>query len=142
MRYLCIDLCDVRTGLASGDDITRIVQPLVVIEERDEARRLAKVAAAVEDHGPDRLVVGLPLNMDDSEGPRAENVRAFGARIEAALQATRLRVPEVTFWDERLTTKEADALLVDAGYTGAKRKERRDSWAALVILRDWLETNE
>ena len=47
MRYLCIDLGDVRTGLAAGDDITRIVQPLVVIEERDEGRLLAKVAAAV-----------------------------------------------------------------------------------------------
>ncbi len=132
MRYLCIDLGDVRTGLASGDDITRIVQPLVVIEERDEARRLAKVAAAVEDHGPDRLVVGLPLNMDDSEGPRAIAARAFGAAI-----GERTGVP-VDFHDERLSSFEADESLKGSGLSRKQKKRVQDAIAAATILEDYL----
>jgi putative Holliday junction resolvase len=136
MRYLCIDLGDVRTGLAAGDDITRIVQPLMVIEERDDARRLAKVAAAVADHGPDRLVVGLPLNMDDSEGPRAIAARAFGAAIE---DRTGVRVD---FHDERLSSFEADESLKGSGLTRKAKKRVQDAIAAATILEDYLALGE
>ena len=140
---LAIDHGTKKTCFAVADALRIVTEPLDVLHAGgDSTTLIAHIIKLCTERDVERLLIGLPRNMDDSEGPRAENVRAFGARIEAALQATRLRVPEVTFWDERLTTKEADALLVDAGYTGAKRKERRDSWGALVILRDWLETNE
>ena len=81
MRVVSVDLGDVRSGLAAGDDVLRIVQPLMVIVERDARRRLERIAEEIERHGPDRLVVGLPLNMDGTEGPRALDSRTFGALL-------------------------------------------------------------
>ena len=111
MRILAVDLGDVRTGLAAGEDVTGTVQPLEVIVERDEQGRLEKIAAAILDFGPDLVLVGLPINMDDTEGPRALAARAFGARL-----GKRTGVP-VEFHDERLSSFEADESLKGSGLT-------------------------
>ena len=132
MRYLCIDLGDVRTGLAAGDDVTMLVQPLQVIEERDAERRLERIAAVVEAHGPDRLVVGLPLNMDDSEGPRATAARTFGETL-----ARRTGLP-VDWHDERLSSFEADESLKGSGLSRKRKKRVQDAIAAATILEDFL----
>ncbi|MCP4837395.1 MAG: Holliday junction resolvase RuvX, partial [Phycisphaera sp.] len=71
MRILAVDLGDVRTGLAAGEDLTGTVQPLEVIVERDPERRFEKIVAAADAFGPDLVLIGLPINMDDTEGPRA-----------------------------------------------------------------------
>jgi len=138
MRYLAIDLGDKRTGLASGDSITRIVTPLEVLEVSIAARGgeelLGAIARKVREHLGDSgtLVVGLPLNMDGSEGQRAKSVRAFTARI-----ATATGLPTV-FQDERLTSVEADWSMARSGMTHREKKERRDALAAAVLLRDHL----
>ena len=132
MRLISVDLGDVRTGLAAGDDVLRIVQPLLVIEERDEHRRLARITEEIERHGPDRIVVGLPLNMDGTEGPRATMSRAFGA-----LLAERTGLP-VDYQDERLTSFEADESLKGSGLTRKGKKRVQDAIAAATILEDWL----
>ncbi len=95
---------------------------------------LAGIGAAVEDFGPDALVFGLPLNMDDTEGPRAKLVRAFAARVA---ERTGL---EVRFQDERLTSAEADWSMARSGMTRGQKKNRRDALAAAAILRDYLES--
>ena len=79
------------------------------------------------------FVVGLPLNMDGSEGPRADETRAFMKKLAARHPGI-----EVVAQDERLSTKEAEELLRDAGHRGREARQMRDSWSALVILRDWL----
>lgn len=132
MRYLCIDLGDARTGIATGDDITHIVQPEAVIAERDAARRMDRIVAAIEEHGPDRLVVGLPLNMDDTEGPRAVSARAFGAELA---ERTGL---SVAFHDERLSSFEADESLKGSGLSRKQKKKVQDAIAAATILEDFL----
>jgi putative Holliday junction resolvase len=81
------------------------------------------------------FLVGYPFNMDGTRGGRAQDVDRFIARLQS-----RFRRIDVVRWDERLTTKAADEMLVEAGHTGADRKARRDSWSALVLLRDWLES--
>lgn len=133
MRVVSVDLGDVRSGLAAGDDVLRIVQPLMVIVERDARRRLERIAEEIERHGPDRLVVGLPLNMDGTEGPRALDSRTFGA-----LLAERTGLP-VDFQDERLTSFEADESLKGSGLTRKGRKRVQDAIAAATILEDWLD---
>lgn len=136
MRILAIDLGDVRTGLAAGDAILRLVQPLVVIEERDADRRLERIAEAVASHGADLLVVGLPINMDDTEGPRALSARSFGAAI-----SNRTGLP-VEFQDERLTSFEADDALRGSGLTRKGKKKVQDAIAAATILEDWMSRRE
>lgn len=132
MRVLAIDLGDVRTGFASGDDVLGLAQPLQVIEERDPGRRLDRIVEIVEREGVDLLVVGLPINMDDTEGPRAIAARAAGRTI-----AERTGLP-VEFQDERLSSFEADETLKGSGLTRKGRKRIQDAIAAATILEDWM----
>ena len=83
MRILAIDLGDVRTGLAAGEDITGTVEPLRVLEERNQEKRFERLITEVESFGPDLILVGLPINMDDSEGPRAKASRTFAEQLSA-----------------------------------------------------------
>lgn len=140
MRYLAIDIGDKRTGLAVGDDETRVVSPLDVVEvptaERAGEAWLDAIARAIADqfgpHAHAELVVGLPLNMDGTEGPRARIVRALAALL---VERTK-RV--VRFQDERLTSVDADWSMAQSGMTHKQKKQRRDALAAAIILRDFL----
>ena len=107
----------------------------------DGAELLEHVAGLLRERTVVRLLVGLPLAADGSEGGRAADVRRFAARLVAHLEPEFGPVP-VTFADEHLTSKEADRLLVEAGHTGPDRKRRRDSWSALVLLLAWLADGE
>jgi putative Holliday junction resolvase len=132
MRYLAVDVGDKRTGLAAGDDVVRLVQPVEVIQVPRGPALLDALARAVERHGPDALVVGLPLNMDGSEGGAAKSVREFGA-----LLAQRTRLP-VHYQDERLTSFEADERMARSGRTHREKRELRDALAACAILEGFL----
>ena len=132
MRYLAVDLGDRRTGLAAGDDIVRLVQPVEVIQVPRGPALVDVLVRAVDRHGPDALVIGLPLNMDGSEGPAARAVREFGARL-----AERTRLP-LHFQDERLTSFEADERMARSGRTHREKRELRDALAACAILEGFL----
>jgi putative Holliday junction resolvase len=142
MRYVAIDLGDKRTGLAVGDAITRLVTPLAVLESpiavRGGEQLLEDLAKAIAEQlgpaaaGAGELVVGLPLNMDGTEGPRAKMVREFAARVEKKTGRV------VRFQDERLTSAEADWGMARSGMTRGEKKSRRDALAAGVVLRDFL----
>jgi len=131
MRYLAIDLGDVRTGIASGDDVLRLATPVKVIEASGDALWRA-LDAVVSEHGPDAIVIGLPLHMDGRESPRSAAVRAFGATA-----GTRWSLP-VHFQDERLTSFDADQRMARSGRTHAQKKAIRDAIAACALLEDFL----
>lgn len=140
MRYLCIDLGDKRTGLALGDSITRLVSPLEVLEvpiaDNNGESLLSALTRAIADQigttSQAALVFGLPINMDDTEGPRAKLVRAFAARL-----AARINLP-IHFQDERLSSVAADWSMSQSGLTHKQKKARRDALAAASILSDYL----
>jgi putative Holliday junction resolvase len=144
MRYLAIDLGDKRTGVALGDSQTRIVTPLDTVEVDiaiQGGNALLEALARIVDaqlgemgRGPGELVIGLPLNMDGSEGPRARHLRAFAQRL------SRRTMRAVRFQDERLTTAAADWAMAGSGLTRGRKKELRDALAAAQILRDFLAT--
>ncbi len=133
MRFLAIDPGDKRTGLALGDDITGIATPLEIIVTSNRPERLRQIARAVERHGPDALVLGLPLNMDGSEGPPAKEARLFALELERHFALT------VQLADERLTSYAADGLMSRSGLTHRGKKERRDALAAATLLKDFLQ---
>jgi putative Holliday junction resolvase len=132
MRILAVDLGDRRTGLAIGDDALRIASPLDVIEipRSREPDLLRALSDRARDEGTGRIIVGLPVNMDGSEGPAASGARRFGAALAAASGI------EVVFQDERLTSVEADWEMAQSGLTHGQKKARRDALAAAAILRD------
>ncbi|HRJ49900.1 MAG: Holliday junction resolvase RuvX [Phycisphaeraceae bacterium] len=140
MRYLGIDLGDKRTGLALGDDQTRLATPADVIDiPMGLAGGGPLIEAIVRAYDrligtatPGELVVGLPLNMDGTESRRSKVVRSFAARVQARIDR------EVRFQDERLTTAEADWAMAGADLTHRQKKDRRDALAAAAILRDFL----
>lgn len=132
MRYLAIDLGEKRTGLAVGGDQTGIVTPLDVIETTNLNERIRRISLAVADQGVNELVLGLPLNMDGSEGDAAKSVRGLKGFLEQ-----RFGIP-VHLMDERLSSADADDKMSRSGLTRGKKKTRRDALAAAAILRDFL----
>lgn len=144
MRYLAVDFGDKRTGIALGDDETFLVTPVDVIECPSGLcggdALLDLVAKAVDDavspHARCELVVGLPINMDGSEGARAKTVRGLAAKLSARSGRT------VRFQDERLTSAAADWSMAKSGLTHKQKKERRDALAAAAILTDFLNAKK
>ena len=135
---IAIDHGTARTGFAVADALRLAIEPLDVFHGKGDGDPLLQhVERLVADRTVAALLVGLPLHADGREGGRAKDVRAFCARLSARLPGTR-----ILFWDEHLTTKEAESRLVEAGHTGAARKARKDSWSALVLLEDWMRAGE
>ncbi len=132
MRYLAIDLGGKRTGLAVGDDFTGQAGPVDVIHTADPVELRRAIVRAVEEHGPDELVIGVPFNMDGTEGPAAKAAREIAEQIAGD---TGLKVHLV---DERLTSFEAEQLIRELGLTRKQKKQRLDALAATAILRDFL----
>lgn len=138
-RYIGIDLGDKRTGLALGDSITRLATPVKVLEipiSQDQGaallEALSREIGMLVGKGACELVLGLPLNMDDSEGPRAKLARSWGEKLAATTGRT------VHFQDERLSSVDADWQMAQSGLTHKQKKERRDAIAAASILGDFL----
>lgn len=135
VRLLAIDPGDKRTGLAVGDTMTRLVTPAGVIElPLNGVPLIDELVRRIRHHEASRVVIGLPLNMDGTEGPRAKLVRAFGERLRAKTEAA------IVYQDERLTSVQADWAMARSGLTHKGKKKRRDALAAAAILRDYLET--
>ena len=135
-RFLAIDLGDKRTGLAVGDAVSGIVTPVAVIVATVPAERLRRLLAAIAEHEPQAIVVGLPLNMDGTAGPAAQSATAIA---QALRQACAL---PVHLFDERLTSYAADRQMARTGLTHKRKRERRDALAAATILRDFFAARE
>ncbi len=133
MRYLGIDLGRARIGLALADDVLRSARPLGAVERRNESADLGAIGELAREYEVTRAVVGLPLNMDGTEGPSARLARAFAPRLSEALG-----VP-VELFDERLSTFEAEDRLRARGVSAREMKSRVDAEAAAVILQGWLD---
>ena len=131
---LALDCGEKKCGFASTDAlrIARAALGTLRHEGREDVL-LAHVQRLLDERDVGTLLVGLPLNMDGSSGPRAAAVTAFAERLRARFPGL-----EVITWDERLTTKEAEARLREHGRRGRAVKAERDSWSALVLLEDWL----
>ena len=128
MRILAVDYGEARVGLAITDPTCTICQPLKVVA-RSEA--LKEINHIVKDRQVKKVVVGLPLNMDGSEGEMASKAKAFAELIRG------LGV-DVELVDERLTSYEAEGILKQAGLNWRRRKKKVDALAACLILESYL----
>lgn len=132
---LAVDYGDRRTGLAICDALGISVRPLHVIRADHPKAAAAAIAGAAREEEADLVLLGLPINMDGTEGHRALLTREFGALVAPLVEPL-----AVEFHDERLTTKEAEAVRREAWAKGAKLEAGKDSLAACVLLRGWLES--
>ena len=131
-RIMGVDYGDARTGIAISDLLCSIVGTTSVIHSRNAEKTIAQICTMVKESDVGEIVVGLPKNMDGSEGPRAELCRAFADKLR---EATGL---PVNLWDERRTTVEAHNILSQHNYHGKKRKDTVDAVAASLILEGYL----
>ena len=132
MRILCLDIGDVRIGVAVSDPLgisTNGVETHLSKGSEADATYFSELAKKLN---AELILLGLPLNMDGTEGDRAEKVRAFGA-----LLSERSGLP-VDYEDERLTTVEAEEMLIEAGLSRQERRKVIDKVAAEIILRCYL----
>lgn len=132
MKIMAVDYGDARTGLAVCDRTETLASPVGIIQEKSMAKAAEKIVYATREFEAGLLVIGLPLNMDGTEGPRAQKSRKLGALLEKIIS-----IP-IEYWDERSTTKSAEGLLSETGTYGKKRKEVLDAVAATIILESYL----
>ncbi|MBQ7095426.1 MAG: Holliday junction resolvase RuvX [Clostridia bacterium] len=137
MRILGIDYGEARTGLAVCDDDEIVATVLQTIHERNHEKLADTITSICNERNIQKIVLGLPKNMDGSEGFRAEYTRKFQKMLEE-------RMPELLydFYDERLTTVAASYFMQEAGTRGKKKKASIDALSAQIILRDYIERNK
>ena len=131
-KIMGIDYGDARTGVAISDLLCTIVGTTAVVNSHNTEKAIADIVRMAKENSVGEIVVGLPRNMDGSEGARAELCREFARQLE---EATGLKT---VMWDERRTTVEAHNILSQHNYHGKKRKNTVDAVAASLILEGYL----
>ena len=134
MRIMAIDYGDAHTGIAISDPTGFLAGYTTVINAYRPEVVADQIAALVKEHGVEELVLGHPINMDGTRGPRSEKAHAMKALLEE-----RISLP-VVLWDERRTTVEAHNILSQHNYHGKKRKNTVDAVAASLILEGYLNS--
>ena len=133
MKIMAVDYGDARTGLAVCDRTEFLASPIGTIEERNMQMLAMKVAHMAQQYEVGEIVVGLPLNMNGSFGPRAERCKQFADILNELTECP------VNMWDERSTTVSAHNILNETNVRGKKRKAVVDTVAATIILEGYLE---
>lgn len=135
MRILGIDYGDARVGVAVSDLLGMTAQGVKTIKNTGIKRLLSELQEVLEEYKPEKIVIGLPKNMDGSEGFRAEATYEFAKKLETIYQG------EIVFWDERLSSVGATRYLNETNTRGKKRKNVLDTVAACIILEGYLSKN-
>jgi putative pre-16S rRNA nuclease len=132
---LALDLGKRRIGLALSDPLGITAQGLETLERSNIRSDLAQLARIISEHNVSRILIGNPLHMSGQEGRQAEHAREFGARLQAATGLP------VEFWDERLTTVEAQRVLRQSGISIEKRAKAVDRLSAVILLESYLDSH-
>jgi putative Holliday junction resolvase len=135
-RILALDLGDRRIGVAISDELGMLARPLEVIDRR-KSDAIARVCELTKKHGVRSIVVGLPLNMDGTEGRQAKQCREFVAVLEQRMTGL-----AIVWWDERLTTRAAHNLTLETRSKKQRRNESLDATSACFILQGYLDSQK
>ncbi len=132
-KYLGVDYGDVRTGLSECDISGMLASGICTVKEGGMTKTAERVAKEAKERGCKKIVVGLPKNMDGTEGERAATVRLFAEKLSAITDI------EIDFYDERMTTMQAYRFLDGTATFGKKRKESIDTLSAEIILQNYID---
>lgn len=132
---MSIDYGDVRTGIAISDIRGILASPLCVIKESYQPKLVDKIIELINENKIEKIVIGLPRNMDGSYGYRCDDCKSLGQAIGEKINI------DIEFEDERLTTVMAHNILSDNNVRGAKRKQTVDAVSAVMILQSYLDKN-
>ena len=133
MKLLGIDYGQRRIGVAASDETGILALPLEQVDAEPLVGACERIAALARERGVERIVVGMPRNMDGTYGPAVEGVRAFIAKLKKFVPT------EIVSWDERLSTAQAERAMVEADYSRKRRRAQRDALAAQLILQNYMD---
>ena len=133
MRILAIDHGSKRIGIAVSDELKMIAQPLEFIPAAPFPAFLARLNELINEKEVEMIIIGMPRNMDGSYGPAAQKVQDFVEALKSLVS-----VP-VKLWDERLTSAQANRVLIQGNVRRDKRKEKVDAMAAAILLQSYLD---
>lgn len=133
MKFLAIDLGLSRTGIAISDDLEMMAIPLKTIRQKNKDKLLNEISELVKVYNIDKIILGLPVNMDGSDGESAKNARLFSEKLFAITGL------EVILQDERVTTVLAHSYLNNADVKKKKKKDVVDTVSAVIILQNYLD---
>jgi len=142
-RILGLDFGSKTTGTALSDPLKTIASPFETIKRDKEGKlrpTLRRIVEIAVQNDVELIVLGEPLNMDDTRGERAEKSAEFKKMLEHRLEMDGLNIP-VVLWDERLSTVGADEILEESGIVSSERKQYIDKIAAALILEDYMNNN-
>lgn len=133
MRILGIDYGDSRVGIAVSDLLGWTAQGVRTLQNHGEKKLLLELKPILEEYKPEKIVIGLPKNMDGTQGFRAEATYAFAESLKT------IYTGEIVFWDERLSTMAATRVLNETNTRGKNRKKVLDTVSACIILENYLQ---
>ena len=143
-RLMGLDFGSKTTGVALSDPMHTIASPLETIVREKEGKlrpTYRRIAELVKEYEVGLIVIGLPLNMDDTKGERAYKAEVFRDELAHRLEAERLETG-IVMWDERLSTVGADEILAEAEVVSSERKQYIDKIAAALILEDYMNNRK
>ncbi|MBQ7822177.1 MAG: Holliday junction resolvase RuvX [Clostridia bacterium] len=136
-KILGVDFGDTRTGLAVSDALGFMASPAGTVYSKYIVETAKKVADAAREHNVKKIVLGMPINMNGTEGPRAERVKEFAELLSGELEGI-----EIVFFDERCSTMAAHQILNLTDTRGKKRKEVVDTLSAQIILQNYMDSHK
>ncbi|NLJ67172.1 MAG: Holliday junction resolvase RuvX [Clostridiales bacterium] len=134
MRILAMDVGDRRIGMAISDSLGLMAHGIETLVRKGEKHDMERIGQIIDIYKPDKMVLGLPINMNGTIGPQSEKVKKFGDLIKE-----HGFTGDIIYWDERLTSMQANRIMIDADVSRKKRKENVDMMAAIFILQGYLD---
>lgn len=132
MRILAIDYGDSRVGLAVSDPLMITAQGIKTVKNDSDKKLFMEIDDVIKEYSPEKIVIGLPKNMDGSSGFRVDETKKFAEKLKKIYNG------EIVFWDERLTTVSASRILDQTNTRGKKRKSVIDTVSACMILEGYM----
>ncbi len=139
MRILGLDIGDRTVGVAVSDPLGLTAQGVTTIERVGIRKDTGKVIDLIREYGCETVVCGLPLSLSGQDSPQTEKVRTFRTMLENKLRSSAMQDVKVDWQDERLTTVQAEKVLIEADLSRSKRKQVIDKQAAVLILQAYLD---
>lgn len=136
MRKLCLDVGTVRTGIALSDELNILATGIEVLKRKHNESDYIYISNLCKEKNVNEIIIGYPLNMDGTKGDKVKEIEEFSEKLK---QFTNI---PIKFWDERLTTVEAEEYLIEAGYRREERRKIIDKVAAQIILQSYLDSNK
>lgn len=140
MKKIALDVGDKTIGVALSDELGITAQGLMTIERVGIRKDTGKVLDLIKEHNCDTVVIGLPLKLSGEDSPQTEKVREFRTMLENKMRSTAVKGVEVVWQDERLTTVQAERVLIEADVSRKKRKDVIDKQAAVIIMQSYLDS--